>query len=443
MTVPEQIAKSATKPASPPHAKRVLIAIGVGNFVEWYDFAVYGYSAIVISQLFFPTGSRATSLLATLAVFGVAFIGRPLGAIFWGRVGDRHGRKRALAAVVLLIGVSTAAIGCLPTYDAIGIAAPILLVILRLLQGFSAGGQSSGAATYLSEYAPPDRRALWTGFSTCTQGFPFVLTALLVLLVSHLSGDAYEQWAWRIPFLIGAPLSLVGLYLRTKLEDTEAFREVVRQGNREGAPLMVVFKKYRRELLLVLVISGIDGLAFYALSGYLSTYLQSEAGLSSDDAFIANSIGLSLYLLVPLLGFLSDKFGRRRILFAGCIGHLILPIPGYYISGMGDLSHAIAGQILLAIPVMTVTSVVLIVQSELFPTEVRYSGGAFGYNVGYAVFGGTAPLVSQLLVDSFGLLAPAYYLMAAAAVVLLILVFKLPETSKWSMNRTGDMAQPG
>lgn len=426
----------STPTYEPRMARKALVAVAVGNLVEWYDFAVYGYSAVVVAKLFFPNESPTVSLLAALAVFGVAFVGRPLGGIIWGRVGDRYGRRTTLAAVVLLIGASTMAIGLLPTYQSIGVAAPILLVLLRLLQGFSTGGQSSGAATYLTEFAPQDRRGMWAGMSTCTQVLPFVVTALVVLWVSTTFADAYASWAWRIPFLVAGPLALVGLYLRLKLDDTPAFRAVQREGRRERAPLRRVLTTYRKEVLLVMALAGVDSLAFYTMSTYMSTYLETNVGLPARTVLVSNSIGLACYLLIPLLGYLGDRYGRRKVVVAGTVAHVVVAIPGYLVAGQGSLVAAIVGQVLLALPLVTVASVVLVMQSELFPTSVRYTGGAFGFNISYAVFGGTAPFVGQLLVQQFGLLAPAYYLMVVAVLVLVPFVLVLPETSKVAMIRT-------
>lgn len=419
-------------------AGRALAGVSAGNFVEWYDFAVYAYSATVIAQLFFPSGDDAAALLGTLAVFGVTFLARPVGGVFFGRLGDRIGRRNTLVVILTLMGVSTALIGVLPTYGTIGVAAPVLLAVLRLCQGFSGGGESSGGATFLSEYAPAGRRGVWSGLSNATQTIPFAVAALLVLGVSGWAGEAaYTGWAWRIPFLLSAPFALVGLFLRMRLDDTPVFRALENKRDVAHAPLSVVVRGYRREVAVLVGIASLNAVAFYTVSSYFSTYLQDVVGLDATTSLASNSLALLAYsVLIPLAGAIGDRYGRRRVIATGAVAFVVLAVPGYLLAGSGGLALAIVGQLLLTLPLVTVASVVAVGQAELFPAAVRYTGAALGYNIAYAVFGGTAPFVGQYLVLLTGnKLAPAFYLIALALLALLPIV-KLPETSRVSMLRS-------
>ena len=418
-------------------AYRALAGVSAGNFVEWYDFAVYAYSATVIADLFFPDGDDTTALLGTLAVFGVTFLARPAGGVYFGHLGDRIGRRNALVIILLLMGISTTLIGLLPTYDQIGMSAPILLTLLRLCQGFSGGGESSGGATFLSEYAPEGKRGMWSGISNSTQTIPFAVAALLVLGINTWLDDPdYTGWGWRIPFLIAAPLALVGLFLRMRLEDTPVFRKLENESSVAVAPIADVLRNYRREVAILVGIASLNAVAFYTMSSYFSTYLQEVVGLSASVALISNSVALLSYsVLIPIAGMIGDRMGRRRVITVGALSFVVIAVPGYLVAGTGGLGLAILGQLMLTIPLVTVASVVAVGQAELFPAAVRYTGAALGYNIAYAVFGGTAPFIGQFLVlTTDNKLAPAFYLVVLAALAL-IPIRALPETSKVSMMR--------
>ncbi|WP_190815927.1 MFS transporter [Saccharopolyspora pogona] len=418
-------------------AIRALAGVSAGNFVEWYDFAIYAYSSTVIARHFFPPGNDTAALLGTLAVFGLTFITRPLGGVFFGQLGDRIGRRNTLVVILTLMGVSTTLIGLLPTYDKIGIAAPILLTLLRLCQGFSAGGESSGGAAFLSEYAPRGRRGTWTGLSNSTQTLPFAVAALLIVGLNTWMGDAvYNGWGWRVPFLIAAPFALVGLFLRMRLDDTPVFRSLERTNKVAHTPLREVLTNYRREVLLLIGIASLNAVAFYTVSSYFTTYLQSVVHLSATTALASNSLALLAYsLFIPLAGRLGDRLGRKRMIGTGALALVVLAVPGYLIAGSGGLGLAIVGQLLITLPLVTVASVVAVAQAELFPAAVRYTGAALGYNIAYALFGGTAPFVGQYLVLlTDNKLAPAFYLIVLALLAL-IPIKALPETSKVSMLR--------
>jgi MHS family proline/betaine transporter-like MFS transporter len=417
---------------------RLLAGTSAGNFVEWFDFAVYGYSASTIAKLFFPGSDPTSGLLATLAIFGVTFLFRPAGGIFFGKLGDRIGRRNTLAIIILMMGACTTLIGVLPTYANAGMLAPLLLAVLRLGQGFSGGGEASGSSTFLSEHAPSSRRGFWTGISNSSQTLPFVVAAILMTIIEgSMSRDAYLSWGWRIPFLLSAPLSLVGLYLRTKLDDTPAFVDLARSGAIVEAPVKAVLTHYRKQVLLLAGVASLNALAFYTMSSYMTTYLKQVIGLSPTISLVSNALALLLYsALIPFFGSLGDRYGRKRILFIGAIGLVLSPVPGYLLAAQGGMLNAILGQFLITVFLTLTASVVAVVQCELFPTEVRYTGAALGYNLGYMLFGGTAPFVAQyLVVLTHAALAPAFY-MSTIAILALVPIAMLPETAGMRMSRT-------
>jgi MFS transporter, MHS family, proline/betaine transporter len=433
-------------PPAPRHVvARALAGVAAGNFVEWYDFAVYGYSAATIAKVFFSGSDPVSALLATFALFGVTFLSRPAGGIVFGRLGDRIGRRNTLVVVIILMGSCTTLIGLLPPYRLIGAGAPVLLALMRLGQGFSSGGEAAGASTFLSEYAPAGRRGTWTAISNSTQVIPFVVAALLIYaLQHHISPDHYLAWGWRIPFLFAAPLALVGLVLQLRLDDTPVFLALEKTGAIEHRPVFMVLSRYRREVCLLIGIASLNAIGFYTASSYMPTYLTQVAGLDARTALISNAIALSAYsVLIPWFGAAGDHWGRKPIILIAALFLVVLSIPAYRIAAHGGLASAIVGQVMVIVPVTAVASVVSVAQCELFPTSVRYTGAALGYNIAYMLFGGTAPFVSQyLVVITHVPRAPAYYLASAAALTILPIAL-LPETARVSMTRRDNSGWDG
>ncbi|MBC3190420.1 MFS transporter [Pseudonocardia sp. C8] len=431
-----------------PHAgdsygrRRVVASAAIGQFVEWYDFVIYAYTSSVVATLFFPAEDRVASLLATFGVYAVGFVMRPVGGVVFGHLGDVLGRRGVLAFVILLMGGSTAAIGLLPTYASIGILAPILLVVCRLLQGMSAGGEAMGSNALVAEHAPDGRRGRWVGFTYSFANLPGVFAALLVLgLTNAMTAQAWSEWGWRIPFLLGGVLSLVGLYIRARVQESPAFTTTRQAHQVTKAPLLTLFRTHRRELLLAFAMAALSGLGFYSLAGYFSSYLTESVGLSSNDSLLSNSVALfAAFVAMPLAGSWSDRVGRRKVLLVGAAASAIVAVPAYAIAGAGGLLPAIAGQTLLAVALGTFFGPVGIVFLELFPTRIRYSGASVGYNAAYVAFGGTAPLFGTWLVAQTGsLLAPAVYTALLAAAVFAVAT-RLPETHTSSIVHAEDVA---
>ncbi|OLF12079.1 hypothetical protein BLA60_08640 [Actinophytocola xinjiangensis] len=435
---------TATRTAGPhtdQHGRRrVLVSAALGQFVEFYDFVIYAYTASVIATLFFPGDSRVASMLATFAVYAVGFVMRPVGGLLFGHLGDRAGRKGVLAIIILLMGASTALVGVLPTYEQIGILAPILLVVARLLQGLSVGGEAIGSNALVAEHSPPARRGGYVALAYAFGVIPAVFAALFVLALNSVLGEAaFTSWGWRIPFLLGGVISLVGIYIRRRVAESPAFEQTKRAERVAKAPLLSVLREHRRALGFAFVMASLSGLGFYSLTGYFPSYLSEAVKLTESESLIANSVALTMaFIAMPLAGRLSDRVGRRPMLVAGALSSALAAVPAYWLASSGSLAPAIIGESLLAITLGIFFGTVGIVWLELFPTRTRYSGAAMSLNAAYVVFGGTAPLFSTWLVDATGsLLAPAIYL-AVLSFLVFVVACRIPETYQVSLVQGED-----
>jgi len=331
-------------------------------------------------------------------------------------------------------------IGLLPTYAQIGLLAPILFAVLRLVQGFSVGGEFTGATSFITEYAPEGRRGFFAATLEATSVLTFLLGGLTVLGATAILSDvAYGSWGWRIPFLIGGPLALVGLYIRLKMHETPTFEELESEEQIGDMPALKAVRNHFRNIALVFAIASLYGLGTYTLAAYFVTFLVETVGLDETTAILANfSAACMLALLLPFVGMLGDRIGRKPLLFIGCAGFIILSVPGFVTAGAGGLGAAILGQLLVGLPWIFVSAAVVVTHVEIFPTRVRYSGASIGYNVGIMAFGGTAPLVATALVAQTGSnIAPGVYLVAVAVVVSFA-AFALPETYRLPLLREGE-----
>ncbi len=401
--------------------RKVISGASIGNAVEWYDFAIYGFLATFIAANFFPAGNETAALLNTFAIFAAAFVMRPLGGLVFGPLGDRIGRQKVLAVVILLMSGSTLAMGLLPTYDAIGVAAPLLLLFLRCLQGFSAGGEYGGGACYLAEFASDARRGVTVTFIAWSGVVGFLLGSVTVTLLQTLLGDAaMDSYGWRIPFLIAGPLGLVGLYIRLRLTDTPAFEELAASDDVAGSPLREALSTAWRPILQVIGIMIMFNVGYYVVFTYLPTYFIKTLQFSKATAFASITVAcvVAIVLILPLAA-LSDRIGRRPLLIAGTLAFAVLAYPLFLLLNTGSVAAAIAAHALLAAIESTYISVAVVTGVELFATRVRYSGFSIGYNLCVAAFGGTTPYMVAWLTGSTGNnLAPAFYVIVAAVVSL-------------------------
>jgi MHS family proline/betaine transporter-like MFS transporter len=405
--------------------RKVLRASFIGNFVEWFDYASYGYFATVIAHAFFPEIAPQSALLATFAVFAISFIVRPIGGIVWGAIGDRVGRRTALSWSILIMSGATTLIAFLPSYAQIGILAPILLLIVRMVQGFSASGEYAGATAFIAEYAPDSRRGLYTSVVPASTAAGLLVGSLMSAGLFALLSDAQMQsFGWRLPFLLAAPLGLIGLYIRLRLEDTPKFRELEQAHEVPAAPVRQLFRDYRRQIVIAFGVTCLNAVGFYLILSYMPTYLITEMGIGETQSFIATSITLAVYIgMIFLMGMLSDRFGRKRTLIAASVLFIALTVPLFALLDGAAFWQIVLIQIAFGALLTINDGTLPCFLSEIFPTKVRFSGFAFSFNTANAIFGGTAPFVATWLIGATGSkLAPAYYLMGAAAVALVAML---------------------
>lgn len=402
----------------------------IGNFVEWFDYAAYGYLATVIAEVFFPDSAPTTALLATFAVFAISFVVRPIGGIFWGHVGDRYGRRAALSVSILIMSGASFAIALIPGYATIGMLAPALLLVARLCQGFSASGEYAGASAFLAEYAPDRHRGLYTSIVPASTAAGLLLGSLFATVLHTLLSDAaLEGWGWRLPFLLAGPFGLIGRYIRLHLEDTPKFRELCdrRQevvGVAEQSPIRVLLSAHRRAVVIAFGVTSLNAVAFYLLLSYLPTYLTTELDVDESMAFLSSSIALTVYIgAIFGMGRLSDRWGRRRMLVSASVLFVLASVPLFVLAGRVGFAALVAIQVVFGVMLTLNDGTLPVFLSELFPTSVRYSGFAFSFNSANALFGGTAPLVATALIAVTGSdLAPAWYLTAIAALALVAML---------------------
>ncbi|RDU98844.1 MFS transporter [Trinickia dinghuensis] len=418
---------------------RVIAAASIGNFVEWFDFAAYGFLATILTREFFPSGDLRIGLLKTFAVFAVAFALRPLGGLFFGVVGDRIGRKRTLAFTILTMAGATTLIGFLPTYARVGYWAPLLLTVVRCVQGFSAGGEYAGACAYVMEHAPRRRRAFFGSFLPVSTFSSFACAAVVAsALESSLSSAAMVDWGWRVPFLIAAPVGLIGVYLRVNLQETPAFKALEGKHEIAHAPLAETLHSQSWNMLKLGAFISVTALSFYTFTTYFSTYLQVAGHLSRVTSLLVTVLALVFAAaLCPLAGLFSDWVGRRATIASTCIFIIVSVYPAFSLGGSGVLSKSLLGVALLAIGAVVSGVVTAPLLSEAFATKTRYTASAITYNVAYTIFGGTAPLVATWLISVTGTnLSPAYYLVAVS-IFAMIGGLALNETSKTSLDKAG------
>ncbi|HEY6583086.1 MAG TPA: MFS transporter [Rubrobacter sp.] len=418
--------------------RRAIVGAAIGNTVEWFDFATYSFLAVTLAAVFFPPDDPTAALLSTFAIFAAAFFVRPLGGLFFGPLGDRIGRQRVLATVIILMSLSTFVIGLLPSYATIGVWAPLLLVIARCLQGFSAGGEFGGASTFLAEYSPDERRGFlvsWLEFSTL---IGFMLGSVLVLFLSTvLPEDVLISWGWRIPFLLAGPLGIVGLYIRLRLEDTPEFRALEETGEVSQSPFRETFVENWKQILQVGGLVIIQNIGFYVVLSYMTTYFQDPLGFSPTAASLSTTITLLVGMaLIPPLGALSDRIGRKPLLLASCIGYAVLTYPLFLLLNVGNLFAAILAQVALGALLAVFISTSIAALTELFPTRVRYGGFSIGYNFSVAIFGGSSPYLAQYLVSTTGNpLSPAFIVIGGAVATLLV-ILTVRETAGTDLLKT-------
>jgi len=410
----------ADESAQRTNARRTVLAGAVGSAIEFFDFGIYSFLATMLAASFFPKADPTAGLLYTFAVFGVAFVVRPLGGIWLSHVGDTRGRRFALALSVSLMAVATALIGLLPTYASIGVWAPILLVVLRCVQGASAGGEIGSAATYVSEVSPDRKRGLFTSTTQVGTLFGTMLASLAVVVVSVvLTREQMQEWGWRIPFLVSFPLGMVALIIRYRLAESGQFVRAENAGKIERIPFVSVITTHRRALLTVFCMSLVSYASYYLVFTYLSVYFQRQGLMSVSMATWTTSIVVLVAAIsIPFWGALSDRVGRKPLIIGACIGNLVIPYPAFLMMSHSPAA-AVVAQLILGQLEAAYLATILTTYCEIFPVRVRLSGLSLGHNLAALVAGGMAPYMATWLIAKSGnAFAPAWMLIGTACVSL-------------------------
>jgi MFS family permease len=432
-----------TLPQSAPKPYQIAAAV-IGNAFEWYDFIVFGFFAVIISRLFFPADSQYASLLFTTATFGVGFFMRPVGGILLGVYADRRGRKAALLVVIASMTVAIALIAFAPTYAAIGIGAPLIIVVARLLQGFSAGGEFASATAFLIETAPTGRRGFYGSWQMVGQGLAVLIGAILgAVLTNTLSPEAIDGWGWRIPFLFGLVIGPIGLYVRSSLAETPAFLQSD-QASQDRTAAGRVLASHIKQILVCfgIVVSGT--ISFYVILVYIPTFARTQLQLPLDQAFLAQAIGLACEVaLIPICGALSDRIGRKPMMIASLLLSLLVTYPLFvWVSSSPSFSSLLVMQVVLCGLFGIGNGPVSTALGEQFPTRVRSTALAIGYNVAVMLFGGFAQFFVTWLIHATGTsIAPAFYLMFGSAVGLFAVLF-LAERAGEPQLAVPDIVEP-
>lgn len=407
--------------------RKAITAAALGNAMEWFDFGVYGFVAYVLGKVFFPSADPSVQMIAALATFSVPFLIRPLGGVFFGALGDKYGRQKVLAATIVIMSLSTFAIGLIPSYASIGIWAPILLLLAKMAQGFSVGGEYTGASIFVAEYAPDRKRGFlgsWLDFGSIAG---FVVGAGVVVAISTVVGEEkFQEWGWRLPFFLALPLGLLGLYLRNALEETPAFQqhvEKLEQGDREGLATgpQVSFKEvvtqHWRSLVTCVGVVVATNVTYYMLLTYMPSYLSHNLHYSENrGVLIIIAIMVGMLFVQPLFGRLSDKFGRRPFILCGSIGLFCLAIPAFMLITSGKVGLIFCGLLIIAVLLNFFIGVMASTLPAMFPTHIRYSALASAFNISVLIAGLTPTLAAWLVESTQNLYMPAYYLMVVALI---------------------------
>jgi len=407
-----------------------VIAGCVGNVLEWYDFALYGLFAPILARLFFPSEDELSSLLAAFGVFAVGFSMRPAGSIIFGFLGDRVGRKRALEISVITMAVPTTLIGVLPTYEEAGRLAPVLLTLIRLIQGISVGGEFTGSISFVVEHAPPGRRGFYSSWTEVSLLCGILLGSVISSLVTNtFTGEQVQSFGWRIPFLLGMVIGAIGLYLRTGLDESPAFERLKEAGQLSKRPVRDAIQNHWKKMATVVGATCGASINFYLIFVYLPTFLSTETRIPLPSALDINTVGIvTLMVLTPVMGLLSDVIGRKPVLISGCLIITVFAYPLFGALTSGNVTSDLMSLAVFALATAMIYGPFGAMIVELFPAKVRMSAVSIGYNVGFAAFGGTAPFVATYLIKTTGSkVSPGYYL-AAAAIVSLIVFFSIRES---------------
>ncbi len=410
---------------------RAVAAATVGNMLEWYDFTIYAAFAVAISKNFFPADSEIVSLLLSFVTFGLGFVARPFGAAILGGYADRRGRRNALGVTIILMALGTGIIAVCPTYERIGLAAPLIIILGRLIQGFSAGGEIGGAVSTLVEHAPPNRRALYGSYQQLSQGGSTLLASLVAIILSlALSPAQIGDWGWRVAFAVGLLIAPVGLYIRRQIEDAAVFTEKA-AASADRQPAWLVFRDHWRTVLAGMLMVMLWTVAQY-IASYFPTFAVRELKVSLSTSYVGPFVVGSVLLFCPIVGLLADRFGRKTVMAVGALGLLVSAYPAFaFLIASPTPAHVVETQFVIAFFMLIYTAPASAVLAELFPTRVRATGIALTYSFGVAIFGGFTPAIITALISwTAASVSIAYYLMGAALVSLIAVLTLSDKTGK-------------
>jgi MFS transporter, MHS family, proline/betaine transporter len=397
--------------------KKVIASTMIGNGLEWYDYALYGTFTALISKHFFPPGDDAVALIATFGIFAVGFLMRPLGAMFFGYIGDKYGRKNALALSILLMAFPTACIGLLPTYQEIGLWAPILLTLIRLVQGIAIGGEFGGSIVYLVEHASTKNKNQMGNFSILSMLIGLLSGAMIAAALAHLMpAEDFDSYGWRIPFILGFFIGIVGLYIRTKLDESPVFMEAKEAGHTSDAPIKEALQQSYKEILLGIGVYLAVTIPFYIQTVFMPSFLVKFLKFSTSDSLLIFSLSLlAMMVVAPISAWLSDNKDREVVLKIVLISYIAFAIPYIYMLEQNTFASVLTAQLLFAVILGSYIAPIPTLVVELFPTKTRYTGMSLACNLAAAIFGGTAPILVTKMITMTGSYSPiAFYIMAAA-----------------------------
>jgi MHS family proline/betaine transporter-like MFS transporter len=400
--------------------RRAILSCAVGNFVELFDFVIFGLFAVQLGANFFPAGDPIVSLLSAFATYGVGFVMRPVGAIVIGAYGDRHGRKAALIVTVGFMAGATALTGLIPSYGVIGVWAPVLLVLCRLVQGFSTGGEWGGAAAFLVEYAPAGKRGFIGSMQQFSVGLALIAATLsAAVLNSTMTKQAMIDWGWRLPFIFGFVLAPVGLYLRTRVLETPAFDRTVSQHQVSASPVRDSFTIYLRPVMAAFGVAIVGTVGNYIFNIFMPSFAVGELRLSPGTAYYSTAFSaVVLTVLTPIMGILSDKVGRKPVMLTSALGYVVLGYPLFLLPvTLHSATGLVIAQSISGVLLAMYAGPLCAILSELFPTRVRYTALSIGYSLAVTIFGGFAPFIATFLIRVTGsAVSPSMYVVFGAVI---------------------------
>ncbi|KOO47890.1 MFS transporter [Viridibacillus arvi] len=418
--------------------RKIWIASLVGSSIEWFDYFLYGtVAALVFNQVFFVNEDPTIGLLLSYASFALAFFIRPFGGVIFSHIGDRIGRKKTLVITLSLMGAATFGMGLLPTYQAIGIWAPILLITLRLVQGLGIGGEWGGALLLAVEYAPKEKRGLYGAIPQMGVTIGMVLGTIALSLMSLLPEGSFMTWGWRVPFLISAVLVLFGLWVRKGIDETPSFKKVKESGDIPKLPIVETLKNYWREVLIAIGAKVVETAPFYIFGTFVVSYATSNLGFSRTA--VLNSVMVATVIttiLIPIMGSLSDKYGRKKLYIAGTVGMMLYAFPYFWMLQQQSVALLVIATIVgLGVIWAPITAVLGTMFSEIFDAKVRYTGITLGYQIGAAVAGGTAPLVATALLVNFNnSYVPVALYIIITAIISLLAIWAVKDRSRENLD---------